>query len=256
MTYIGKPIFITGLKDQYVNEGQPVVFEVKITGNPDLVHWICNDEFLGPKDLNIKLTQRPDDIYRLSIEAATLENGGSYQVVAVNKVGKTASHAILTVTPKVEDFTKKGEKPSFVQGLEDTTVNEGFPIKLSVKVSGIPTPKLTWLRNNKEIVTKPGLIRISENPDNTANLAIHEADVTDSGLYKVIATNENGTAETKGEVKVVVIDDKDVTDEIKKKLAERSGKDDQPGIISLLLLDTHFYTLYYCKQNARRMKLC
>lgn len=240
LTVLGKPAFITELKDQYVIEGQPAQFEVKIAGYPEPeIKWLCNEQELSPNDLNVRQSKRPDGIVRLLIEETTQENAGNYRVIAVNRLGKVESHAVLSVSPKLEDRAKKGEKPAFVQGLEDTSVDEGFPIKLLVRVTGIPAPKLIWFQNGKEIVSKPGYIRITENPDNTASLAIHEAAVSDSGVYKVVATNDNGTAETEGELKVLSKTGKDDADEIKKKIAERSGKDDEPGTISLCL-EAHF----------------
>lgn len=201
LSVLSKPIFIGGLRHQYVKEGVPVEFEVKITGFPQPeVTWLYNDVEINPDDEYAKISSLPDGTHTLSFDAVSLDDAGNYSIEAVNKYGQNSSSAILAVTPNEDYSSQYGEKPEFVKTLQDVTVNEGFPIKLEVKVTGKPLPEIQWFCNEKPVKAVPGYKRVSENPDGTAYLVLHEAAAGDGGTYRVVATNEMGSAECTGEL--------------------------------------------------------
>lgn len=75
-------------------------------------------------------------------------------------------------------------RPNFVMDLEDTKVNEGEPVKLEVKLTGEPQPKLTWLHDNEEVRPDGHHIHIEQKPDGSASLSIDRTEPTDSGEYR------------------------------------------------------------------------
>lgn len=140
------------------------------------------------KSLNNCITSR-------SIDAAKLEDAGTYSVAIVNRLGELAGTAIVQVEPKEK-------RPAFVADLQDTQVVEGFPIKLEVKLIGHPPPTVRWLHNGQEI--KPQSAKITQNAaDGTAALTIDAVSVNDIGDYQVIATNDAGSISSVARLAVV-----------------------------------------------------
>lgn len=94
---------------------------------------------------------------------------------------------------------------------------EGKDIKLTCKISGKPTPTIEWFRDDDKV--KPDK-RIKIDYDGTESiLLIKKTILDDEGLYKCVATNDNGTVSTSAEllvdeqkVNIVIEEDlKDVT---------------------------------------------
>lgn len=242
LTVLSKPLFIAGLRHQYVIEGTPVEFKVKISGYPaPEVRWLYNGKEIEADGEAIKIAAHPDGTHSLSFAAVELDDAGEYSIVAVNKFGKSVSDAILSVSPNEDYSARYGEKPLFVQGLDDATVDEGFPIKLEVKVSGKPLPEIKWLHDGEPVKAKPGYIRVSENPDGTACLTLHEAAVSDGGVYQVIATNELGSAETSGRL---TVSSKDAVGQTKPARQVVSDDDGTPGTNALQLPMAYCATRY------------
>lgn len=177
-----------------MSEGSPVKLEVKVQGFPRAdLKWLHNGEEIVPDDSRIKISSKPDGTVCLTIDKATLDDAGEYRVVATNCAGSETSSALLSVISDKGEPVDDGEKPKFIYGLENCTVEVDAPIKLQVQVTGNPKPELTFLHDGQEV--KPNQnVQISESPDGTATLSIQKAGLEDSGEYKVIATNKLGTA--------------------------------------------------------------
>lgn len=145
---------------------------------------------------NIHLEQHPDGTVALVIDYVKPENAGNYQLVVSNKLGD------LTGDAKVE-ITKKPVKPEFVLKLHPLKVVEGFPVKFEVKAIGYPEPKITWTRNGVEVIADNKHIKIYELPDGTSVLLLDSSNqARDALMYKAVATNEVGEAETSAELTV------------------------------------------------------
>lgn len=226
-----KPIFVTNLKDKYLIEGDTAKFEATIDGFPTpQVEWLYNDEPIEPQQ-SIKIEQGNNGKHILSIENVSPEDIGRYKIVATNKYGKASSDANLFVSPSTNDSSSRAEKPSFTKELEDLQIDEGFPVKFEVKVTG--NPELKWYRNDEEIHSQPGIARISQNPDGSAYLILHEVSNSDKGIFKVIAENEHGKAECSG---VLSVSAKPIDDKNYDKLLAAQNDSDTPGILTLLIL--------------------
>lgn len=92
---------------------------------------------------------------------------------------------------------RRPTRPDFATRLFPQNVVEGFPVKMEVKVTGYPTPKLTWYRNDAEVVPDPQHIKITNMPDGTSILVIDACSKNvDALTYKAVATNEAGSAES------------------------------------------------------------
>lgn len=128
-----------------------------------------------------------------------LIEGTEYQfrVKAVNKAGPgSPSDPSQSVTAKPRNVHPK------IEHIRDVTVHAGQPIKLDVKVIGEPPPTTIWHLNDKPLKNEDGL-KIENEPYRT-KLSIPKAKRGDTGVYKLVASNVNGTDDA--EVRITVLD--------------------------------------------------
>lgn len=93
--------------------------------------------------------------------------------------------------------TGKHEPPEILEPLQSYVVREGETVLLSTQIVGNPAPKVTWYKNGKPL---KGLTPKQDGHVNT--LTLIQPQVSDSGDYSVVATNDLGTAETKATLTV------------------------------------------------------
>lgn len=112
-------------------------------------------------------------------------------VIATNEFGSAATQAILTIT----------SKPSLVAGLEDQEVIEGSPVEFEVKAEGFPSPDFKWYLNGEEMKPDGLHVKVFDKPG-TSKLVIDKAGPKDAGDYRVIASNDSGSAPSMAALKV------------------------------------------------------
>lgn len=87
------------------------------------------------------------------------------------------------------------------RNLKSITIREGEPILYDVKVSGEPAPDVTWSFNNATISTN-SMYQIDNIPYNSR--FYHSNPMrSDTGIYKIVATNKYGEDEAEVEVTVI-----------------------------------------------------
>jgi len=84
--------------------------------------------------------------------------------------------------------------------LKQVIVKVGKPVKFDVNVKGEPAPKVVWMLKEKE-VTEDNVVII--NVDYNTKFEIKEGKRINSGMYKIVATNEHGKDEA--EVEIVIL---------------------------------------------------
>ena len=82
----------------------------------------------------------------------------------------------------------------------ETVVLEGDPFSLQLQVLGNPQPAVSWYFEG-EPVKQTDFLKVSTKGD-WHKLEIDEILIDDEGVYKCVAENELGTAETQTEVLV------------------------------------------------------
>ncbi|XP_032711907.1 titin isoform X2 [Lontra canadensis] len=89
-------------------------------------------------------------------------------------------------------------KPSFTQKLTFQYVLEGEPVVFTCKLIACPTPEMTWFHNNRPIPT--GLRRVikteSDLHHHSSSLEVKSVQSRDSGSYRLLAVNSEGSAES------------------------------------------------------------
>ena len=92
------------------------------------------------------------------------------------------------------------EPPEIVKQVDDVEVTEDECATLKCKIRGVPQPKVTWSRGGSDLKTTDQL-RISREND-VYICKVLKSTLGDAGEYNVKATNQYGSVETKGTLKV------------------------------------------------------
>ncbi|XP_058156555.1 muscle M-line assembly protein unc-89-like [Dasypus novemcinctus] len=96
-------------------------------------------------------------------------------------------------------------KPSFTQKLTFKYVLEGEPVVFTCRLIACPTPEMTWFHNSRPIPT--GLRRIinteSDLHHHCSSLEVKRVQDRDSGSYRLLAVNSEGSAESTASLLVI-----------------------------------------------------
>jgi titin len=120
-----------------------------------------------------------------------MEDLGNYTVVAKNPSGEDQCTAMLTVSKKPEPEALS-VRPMFRRLLSNMEIDEGYFARFDIRVKGFPQPDLKWEKDGKKMYKSEHVDIVWEDSER-CYLLINNTFVTDSGLYKVTATNSAGT---------------------------------------------------------------
>lgn len=188
------PKFEKLLSDILVSEGDKVIFEGNVIGEPrPEVKWLLNNQPITAGD-HIKIAHDAEGTIRLEIENVKPEDRGVYTVKASNPSGDAKCFAQLIVkSQKAQESVRQYEEvksvPVFKEKFSDQSVFENNAIKFECVVSGKPTPKIRWLFNDKPVSGKDFLVSTS---GERQVLSIPEANKSNEGIVTCVAENEAG----------------------------------------------------------------
>lgn len=131
-----------------------------------------------------------------------LKAGATYQfrVKAINKAGaSTPSDPSRSIVAKPRHLAPKIDRSTLLE----VRVKAGETIEFNVNVEGEPNPKIAWFINETPL-TSSEHTKIDNSTEHNTKLKTTSSNRLDSGMYKIVATNESGKDEA--EVKVVVLD--------------------------------------------------
>ncbi|CAF0916357.1 unnamed protein product [Adineta ricciae] len=192
LTVLEQPLVDQPFGDITQPVGSDVTLKCKVIGGRPkaTVTWLKNGKEFKPDDRH-KVTALPDGTCELSIKSLDeTDNQDKYTLLIKNKVGQKEISSTITVKAPLE----------FVQPLKDQDVLSQSPCTLTVETNGIPKPTVKWYFNDQELKNTPKTKIDSK--QNTHTLTLPKADLTDEGVYKCVATNPDGTVETKAHVSV------------------------------------------------------
>lgn len=113
---------------------------------------------------------------------------------------KRYAHRISSTSSWPEYF-----KPSFTQKLTFKYVVEGEPVVFMCSLIACPVPEITWFHNNRPIPT--GLRRVikteSDLHHHSSSLEVKRVQDRDSGSYRLLAVNSEGSAESTASLLVI-----------------------------------------------------
>ncbi|KYB28579.1 Muscle M-line assembly protein unc-89-like Protein [Tribolium castaneum] len=193
---------IEGPQNVSVIPGEATELVCKIQANPQAeVHWTKDDQVVKETE-NLKIVSDvANETYRLVFKKALLSDEGYYKVVAKNSLGESSSEARLKAVKEAEPST---EKPTIITGLSDDQVEHTKEISVMVRADGLPKPQIRWLLNGKPIVEdEKHKIESHADAQVTSTLTVSDFNDSDSGIYKAIAANVQGEADTSARITMV-----------------------------------------------------
>ncbi|XP_028138772.2 obscurin isoform X2 [Diabrotica virgifera virgifera] len=184
---------IDGPHDVKVVPGDATEFTVVIQANPEpQVVWTKDGVVVQASDLIKIVEDKVNKTYKLVFNQVLLGDEGYYKVTATNELGDASSEARLkTIT----------ERPKFITGLVDDQVEHKGEVTLMVRADGLPKPEIRWFFNGKPITEDDNRkIVTTSDAQVTSKLIIKNFGESTAGIYKAMAINVVGEAETTSRV--------------------------------------------------------
>ena len=141
-------------------------------------------EIIMPAEYTVKLKSKPgpkvpDEIAEFNIPAPQRE-------------------VVVEMAPL--DLAPAPVAPTFTLPLENQKTTEGRPTQLDVRVSGAPEPEISWLKDDRPIMTGERIY--AEKKGDLYSLTISDVDIEDEGTYTCQATNTAGTVTSTADLNV------------------------------------------------------
>ncbi|XP_023961842.2 hemicentin-2 isoform X1 [Chrysemys picta bellii] len=126
----------------------------------------------------------------LRIEKVDVVDEGVYSCVATNPAGKGRRDVRLKVLVP----------PNIEPGEVNQTVPENFPASFECLASGMPTPNVSWYKGPRLLSASPDLVLSGDG----RRLQIEQAQVSDAGSYRCVASSVAGSSELHYSLQVTV----------------------------------------------------
>ena len=192
-----------------IQPGEDGCFRVRVKGNVK-VDWYKGEELLEDVGHVVIVDEEDGETFTLALEEASAEDSGMYKCVASNKAGTVSCSASLKVLVPSGEKASSSKQPSpgdvapselsptapyFDEPQQDIIydVNEGDTVAFNLNVHGQPEPEVEWFKDDEKLsdgghhhITKSG---------GKHELRLQNMTIEDSGIYKCIASNEEGMDE-------------------------------------------------------------
>ncbi|XP_076762738.1 obscurin isoform X1 [Xylocopa sonorina] len=192
------PPEIDELKDVVANVGDSLTWEAIIKGNPKPdITWTKDGTVLESGERFEFEEDKRNNRFRLKIKKVEVDDKGTYQVAAKNYLGEASTEANLTPHTEI---------PSFLKELTNVDVKDRDNLELKVRVTGIPKPTITWLKDGN-VITEDDRHEISTHIDGIVDSSylVKKFSASDVGVIRCQATNIEGSAQTACELTMQTI---------------------------------------------------
>ncbi|XP_032238593.1 protogenin isoform X2 [Nematostella vectensis] len=180
-----QPNFTTIPSNTSVISGEEAVLECIATGVPvPTVQW----KKVGGADRAYDYSLAKPGGCNLRIRSASPKDGGEYMCI-VSASGRSMTHSTFLSVQEPPHFINT---PKLPKGLLDI----GATLTLQCSATGVPPPRITWLKNGKELVGNQRQSGINN------DLVIQSLSTKDSGVYQCFAENDIGSVQTSTRVLV------------------------------------------------------
>lgn len=102
----------------------------------------------------------------------------------------------------MSSFSLELSPPNFMKNLTDALFPVGGIFKAEVKVSGLPPPRLTWLKDGQVFEENERISIVFDPRTTTWTLTIPDCQESDTGVYECRAKNPGGEKITKSKITV------------------------------------------------------
>ncbi|XP_023559876.1 hemicentin-1 [Octodon degus] len=168
---------VMGTEELTVIKGSSTSMSCTTDGTPPpSLSWLRDGQPLG---LDAHLTVSTQGSVLQFLKAET-EDSGRYTCVATNAAGEVSKHFLLKVL-----------EPPHINGSEETeeiSVIVNNPLELTCMASGIPAPKITWMKDGRPLLQTDDVQSLRGN----VVLQISSAQVEDTGRYTCLASSPAG----------------------------------------------------------------
>ncbi|EDO41500.1 predicted protein, partial [Nematostella vectensis] len=205
-----QPNFTTIPSNTSVISGEEAVLECIATGVPvPTVQW----KKVGGADRAYDYSLAKPGGCNLRIRSASPKDGGEYMCI-VSASGRSMTHStFLSVQGRLVDLdffvvcnfrrvfflpSVYSKPPHFINTpkLPKGLLDIGATLTLQCSATGVPPPRITWLKNGKELVGNQRQSGINN------DLVIQSLSTKDSGVYQCFAENDIGSVQTSTRVLV------------------------------------------------------
>ncbi|XP_058807501.1 titin homolog [Phymastichus coffea] len=197
------PQISTSLSDYKVPAGGTIALQVEIKDTrPSSVTWLRDrgenkEPVLHPK---VK-TFAESGVYTLVVPEATESEAGTYVCRISNAYGHVDTSATVEVIPSSK-FDDHGKPAMFVARPVEKFINimEGETVSVSFRISGIPKPRVVWMKGIRDITDGPRSHK--EIIDDYVRLSLNRVNPEDEGTYCILVKNLYGCDRTFFTIKV------------------------------------------------------
>ncbi|XP_067372487.1 striated muscle preferentially expressed protein kinase [Channa argus] len=183
---------IRPVKDVTAKAGETVLFECHVIGPKDTdVDWLADGKLIQPALLNCKMHFNGRKCHLL-LNSVHEDDSGTYMCKLSTVKEEVTSCGKLKVIPSIE--------PLFTRKLDILEVIEGRNARFDCKVSGTPSPKVTWSHFDHPLTESEDVRIVQEGGRHS--LIISHVTSEDEGVYTVTALNIHGEAESSAELYV------------------------------------------------------
>ncbi|KAK2839515.1 hypothetical protein Q5P01_013255 [Channa striata] len=181
---------IRPVKDVIAKAGETVLFECHAIGPKDTdVDWLADGKLIQPALLNCKMHFNGRKC-RLLLNSVHEDDSGTYMCKLSTVKEEVTSCGKLKVIPSTQ--------PLFTRKLDILEVIEGRNARFDCKVSGTPSPKVTWSHFDHPLAESEDIHILQEGGRHS--LIISHVTSEDEGVYTVTALNIHGQAESSAEL--------------------------------------------------------
>lgn len=172
-----KANLVVETKEALANIGASAMLELQCKGFPrPEVLWKHEGKVIEPGG-RYRFLYEDAETMTLVIKNVSTEDAGVYTITAKNELGQddTEMKLIVRRAPKIH-------KPG------DLFAPAGEAYKMSIEISGMPEPKVKFLKDGKEIVENDRII--IHRAGDFYLIKISECHLSDTGMYSAVATND------------------------------------------------------------------
>ncbi|XP_062595919.1 titin-like isoform X3 [Saccostrea cucullata] len=196
-----RPIILSASSDVTIKEGQCLVLEWEITGNPEPKVELYKDGAL-PRFCNGDGLFHDSDFVTLEVLHSSPSDTGCYELHLTNELGTDVSLINVIVTENSREGSLVWEKPleransppTFTVTPGDVKIIDGQTIVLKASVDGYPKPSIQWLKDDDDLQESAHCDVIEE--ATYSCLVIPNPTQEHVGQYICRAVNTEGVCET------------------------------------------------------------
>ncbi|KAK3083136.1 hypothetical protein FSP39_014900 [Pinctada imbricata] len=192
------PQIMLPLKDTDVMEGERVTMECHVASDTQPnVSWYKDNLPLNSPDYE---TRYNNGVATLTIEETFSEDTARYTCRFATPAGMTESSAHLTVRETHQQIIP----PEFTRNLKSVDVLENSPFSMECHVTGIPSPTISWFKDEHNVDTSPEYVLTKIN--GTCCLKVRRMMRHHGARYTCRANNPGGEAASSARINVIPLE--------------------------------------------------